>query len=295
VLIIVNPAAAGGRAGREWPEVRGRLNALGLEAEHRLTEAPGHATELAAEAVAAGIGTVVALGGDGTYCEVAEGLYRAGGGVLGLLPAGTGNDAARTLGVPLDLAGAVHTVRTGRQRPVDLVKVGDRLVLNAIGVGLTADINRRAARIKFMRGITVYALTALVSLFRYASPTVRLEAPDFSYEGDMVLLAVHNGPTTGGGFNLTPAAVPDDGLLDAAVVPGVGPLGRLPRLLAAMRGTLGRQRGTVELQVPHLDVHFSVPLPVHLDGNQDQLEPPHARFEVVRGALSVLVPDHRRA
>ena len=101
---------------------------------------------------------------------------------------------------------------------------------------------------------------------------------------------VHNGPTTGGGFNLTPAARPDDGLLDATLVPGVGPLGRLPRLLAAMRGALGGQRGTIELQASELVLTFDEPLPIHLDGNQDLLQPPSARFEILPRALRVVVP-----
>ena len=107
----------------------------------------------------------------------------------------------------------------------------------------------------------------------------------------MLILAVHGGPTTGGGFALTPAAVPDDGLLDACLVEEVGPLGRLMRLAAAMRGALGAKKGTHELQAPWLELHFAEPLPAHLDGNSVTLEPPLARFEVIPGALKVVVPD----
>ena len=112
-----------------------------------------------------------------------------------------------------------------------------------------------------------------------------------TYEGTMVILAVHGGPTTGGGFALTPAAVPDDGLLDACLVEEVGPLGRLTRLAAAMRGRLGTMKGTHELQAPWLELYFDEPLPAHLDGNSVTLEPPVARFEVVPGALKVVVPS----
>ncbi len=107
----------------------------------------------------------------------------------------------------------------------------------------------------------------------------------------MLILAVHGGPTTGGGFALTPAAVPDDGLLDVCLVEEVGPLGRLARLAAAMRGRLGTMKGTHELQAPWLELHFEKPLPAHLDGNSVALEPPVVRFEVVPGALKVVVPS----
>jgi YegS/Rv2252/BmrU family lipid kinase len=289
VQIIVNPAAAGGRLGRQWPSLESALRRSGINAPVVFTEAPGHATELAAAAVQNGAGRVVVAGGDGTVCEAAEGLHRAGGGELAILPLGTGNDAARTLGVPLDLTSAARAALNGRLRRVDLIRVGDRVVLNAIGVGLTGDINDRAARIKWVRGIAVYLVTTVASLFRYRAPTVRMTSAAGTYEGSMMILAVHGGPTTGGGFALTPAAVPDDGLLDGCLVPEVGVAARLDRLLAAMRGRLGTRAGTVELQSPWLELEFSEPLPAHLDGNSYRFEPPRARFEVVPQALTVVV------
>jgi diacylglycerol kinase (ATP) len=289
--IIVNPAAAGGRLGREWSATAERLAEWGLSAPVVFTEAPGHATDLAAAAIAEGVGRIVVAGGDGTVCEVAQGLHRAGGGELAILPLGTGNDSARTLGVPAELEEAARAAVGGRCRPVDLIRIGDRVVLNAIGVGLTGDINDRAAKIKWVRGFVVYLLAALSALFRYRTQRVRMVTDEGIYEGSMLILAVHGGPTTGGGFALTPAAVPDDGLLDACLVEEVGPLGRLARLAAAMRGRLATMKGTHELQAPWLELHFSEPLPAHLDGNSVVLEPPVARFEVVPGALTVVVPQ----
>ncbi|MDX2437582.1 MAG: diacylglycerol kinase family lipid kinase [Acidobacteriota bacterium] len=289
--IIVNPAAAGGRLGREWPLLEQRLTDWGLTAETVLTKAPGHATELALEAVTSGVERIIVAGGDGTVCEVAEGLHRAGRGEVAILPLGTGNDAARTLGVPLDLEDSARAAANGHTRSVDLIRVGDRVVFNAIGVGLTGDINDRAASIKMMRGIAVYLLAALSSLLRYRMQMVRLVSDQESYEGSMLILAVHGGPTTGGGFRLTPAAVPDDGLLDACLVPEVNVFARIARLVAAMSGSLGRKSGTLELQAPWLELHFDRPLPAHFDGNSVTLKPPMVRFEVLPGALKVVVPS----
>ncbi len=293
--IIVNPAADGGRLGREWSQISRRLDGWGLSAPVVFTEAPWHATALAAQAVAEGVRRVVIAGGDGTVCEAVEGLHRAGGGELAILPLGTGNDAARTLGVPRALEDAARAAVAGQIRPVDLIHIGDHVVFNAIGVGLTGDINDRAmkikaARVPLLRGILVYLVAALSALFRYRMQNVRMVTDAGSYQGSMLILAVHGGPTTGGGFALTPAAVPDDGLLDACLVEEVGPLGRLLRLAAAMRGTLGTKRGSHELQAPWLELHFEEPLPAHLDGNSVTLEPPLARFEVLPGALKIVVP-----
>jgi YegS/Rv2252/BmrU family lipid kinase len=234
---------------------------------------------------------IVAVGGDGTVNEVANGLLEAGAqAVLGILPLGTGNDIARTFGLPLETAAAARVAADGHLRAVDLIRVGDRVVVNAIGVGLTGDINDRAASIKWVRGIAVYLLAAVSALFRYRMQTVRLLTDRHAYEGSMLILAVHGGPTTGGGFALTPAAVIDDGLVDACLVPEVGVGGRLLRLVAAMQGTLGGKAGTLELQAPWLELHFDRPLPAHLDGNSVTLKPPSVRFEVLPGALTVIVP-----
>lgn len=288
--IIVNPAAAGGRLGREWPETERKLGGWGLSAPVVLTEAPGHAAELAAAAVKEGVRRIVVAGGDGTMCEAVEGLYRAGGGELAILPLGTGNDAARTLGVPRALEDAAKAAIDGAPRSVDLIRVGDRVVLNAIGVGMTGDINDRAMKIKFVRGITMYLLATLSALFRYRMRPVRMVTEHGEIDANMLILAVHGGPTTGGGFALTPDAVIDDGLLDACLVEEVGPGGRLMRLAAAMRGKLGSKRGSHEIRAKHLELHFDTPLPAHLDGNSVTLEPPVARFEVLPGALQVVVP-----
>jgi len=289
--IIVNPAAAGGKLAREWQRVAPRLRKMGLDAPVVFTEAPGHATELAWRAVTEeGVETVVAVGGDGTICETAEGLHRAGKGRLGILPRGTGNDAARTLGIPLGWEASARALLAGVSRKVDLIAVDGHVVVNAIGIGLTGDINRRAARIKFVRGIAAYLVTALASLLRYSSPQVVLTTPDASYEGSMIILAIHNGPTTGGGFRLTPAARPADGRLDACLVEGMGVLRRIIRLLAGLQGRLGQLVGSHELQAPWLELAFEEPIPGHLDGNQWTFEPPSTRFEVLPGALEVIVP-----
>ena len=290
VLVIVNPAAAGGRVNREWPRLEQRLRQLGLEFTSVRTQAPAHATELAENAVLDGQERVVAVGGDGTVCEVAEGLYRAGSGILAVLPAGTGNDIARMFGVPKDLDGIVRLATSPCSRAVDMIKVDDHVVLNAIGIGLVGDINRRAARIKCVRGIAAYLVSALVSILRYHAPAVVLRTPGERLTTTISLIAVQNGPTTGGGFRLAPRAVPDDGLLDACLVTDIGFLGRLSRLVAGIRGTLGQKSGSFVHCVPWLELDHSEPIPAHLDGNQYLLEPPQTRFEIVPAAVQVVSP-----
>jgi len=295
VQVIVNPAAAGGRLGREWASLEARLESLGLTCEVRFSEAPGHATEIAGELAASGARRVLAAGGDGTLTEVAEGLGKVGVNCeLAVLPLGTGNDGARTLGLPNDLEAAAKVAQDGVPREVDLIRVGERLVLNAIGIGLTADINERATRIKErvkgMRGITLYLVAALASLFRYAPPPVRLVIDDESMDTTMTIVAVHNGPTSGGGFALTPGAVPDDGLLDILLVPDVSIPARLMRLYGALRGTVHTMAGSSTYRTRAFELHHTEPMAVHLDGNAGVIGGPISRFEIVPKALKVIVP-----
>ena len=289
--IIVNPAAAGGRLGREWPRLEKQLASNGLDPETVFTEAPYHATTLAARAADDGAERILVAGGDGTVCEAAEGLAASGSRCeLAVLPLGTGNDGARTLGIPIEFDQAARVAGSGVTRSVDLIRVGDRMVLNAIGIGLTADINERAARIKWVRGIAVYLGTAAVSLFKFQAPQIRIVADGRVIDSTMTILAIHNGPTTGGGFALTPDAVPDDGLLDATLVPDVPVTGRLQRLIGALRGKLHTMEGSIALQAKTLELHHSEPLAVHFDGNAGILEGPITRFEIVPRALRVVVP-----
>jgi YegS/Rv2252/BmrU family lipid kinase len=293
VHLIVNPAAAGGRVGRQWPRLRERLQAVGFDLPFSMTKAPGHASDLAAEAIAQGHDVIVAAGGDGTICEALQGLHAANKGTLAILPLGTGNDAARTLGLPLKLEDAARLILTGATRRVDLMRAGDRVVLNAIGIGLLGTINVNAASIKIVRGIAAYLGAAAGTLFRYRCPHVELtNGGATSYSGPMTILAIHNGVTTGGGFRLCPRAVPDDGELDATLVAGTTVPQRLPALVDAMRGTLARQPFTQELRFTRLELRCDERLAYHWDGNGSYIEPPGMTFEVLPDALTVVAPGH---
>ena len=294
MLLVVNPAAAGGRLGRAWPDIARRLAGVGLTAPVAVTRAPGHASEIAAAAAADGHRTVVAVGGDGTICEVVQGIRDAGRGEVGILPLGTGNDAARTLGIPLDLEAAAAALLAGERREVDLIRVGDRVVLNAVGIGLLGAINVNAAAIKVVRGISAYLAAAAVSLFRYRAPHVTVRTGDFEFQGAMVILAVHNGPTTGGGFRLTPGALASDGRLDACLVEDIPPLRRMGRLVSALKGSLGGRPGSHPFTFTRLELGCAAPLPCHLDGNPFHIEPPGTVIEVMPRALVVIVPATSR-
>jgi diacylglycerol kinase family enzyme len=110
----------------------------------------------------------------------------------------------------------------------------------------------------------------------------------------MTILAIHSGVTTGGGFRLTPAALPDDGALDALLVEATGVPTRLARLVAAVRGTVAKKPGCHELRFTHLELETAVRLPCHFDGNPSHIEPPGMTFQVLAGTQEILAPPSIR-
>ncbi len=281
-LVVVNPTAGRGRVGRLVPEIERLLQAH--PARLVLTEGPGHATELAR---AAPEERVVAVGGDGTVHEVLRGLRP--GQALGVVPVGSGNDFARMLGVHgLGLGEALHRALTAPPRRVDLGLVDDEPFGASLGIGFDAGVARRALDApRFLRGMPRYLYAIFAELKNLGLPQLVLEADGRTlYRGPMLLAAVMNGPTYGGGFPIAPMADPADGRLEAIVAgrfSRAGVVGILPRLMR------GRHLGHPEVRhfaAPAFTLRLDRPTPVHADG---EVLPPREvyRVRLVPGGLSV--------
>ncbi|MGY2701463.1 MULTISPECIES: diacylglycerol/lipid kinase family protein [unclassified Nocardioides] len=182
----------------------------------------------------AGSRPVVVAGGDGSLHAVIAALHRRRDlehTVLGLLPLGTGNDFARGIGIPLDIEEAANVVLRGRSRPMDLIvdEVGE-VVVNSVHVGVGAEASRRAVGLKERLGRFGYPLGALLTALD--PPLVRLRV---EVDGEVVtdlddpvlMVAIGNGSSVGGGTELTPDADPKDGLVDVLVSRSTGPLARV--------------------------------------------------------------------
>lgn len=317
--VLLNPAAANRRAGRERARLRHLLARTGAPFELLQTRAPGHATELAREA-SASFDVVVAAGGDGTLQEVAAGLAGARPGVaLGLLPLGTGNDFARMLGIPRVPERAVEALLASepvvmdaglaRWREAEGGPWREGLFANAIGIGFDAYVAGRARGFKRLRGQGAYLAAVLSSLSAWAQPEVRIEldagaealAPDGTlgplpedgpfYRGPLFLASVNNGPSVGGGFRLTPHARADDGRLDLCLVAGPLSVARTLRLLPrAMRGRHLAEPEVASARLAALRLRAEAGLPIHADGEIFTRGALEVVVEVRPGALLVLRP-----
>ena len=210
-----------------------------------LTERPRHAIELTEEAIEDGYDVLVAAGGDGTINEVVNGIMSSEkeGIRLGIIPVGTGNDFAHSLGIDNDVSAAVRTIFKGRTRAVDIGLMEDdkgrrRYFVNNMGVGLDANVIIRTQEITRLRGFPKYmaaVLTALVKDYQPLHLHVRYDEEEI--EQEVLFLYMGLGTRGGGGFLLTPDASHDDDLIDSCTVPMLGRLRIASLINAATKGT----------------------------------------------------------
>jgi len=287
VVVILNPAADRGRAGKRQDELRRVLGSAGLAPEIVLTERPGHAAELARDAVRAGAKVVAGAGGDGTIHEVGQALVGTGA-VLGVLPMGSGNDYIRALGIPKDLAGAAAVLARGEVRMVDVADVAGQFALNSFGMGVEGQIAADYRRMRFLKGEIGYLYATVLEVLRFRAFRAEVQGDGWEFSGRLLSVSVMNGPCAGGGYHLAPQARIDDGVVD------VGLIGNYPRLVRFVVLPKTRDGTYLNLARVHarkagrVTIRSDRPLPVHMDG--EPLPEPVQRIELsVRpGALRVV-------
>jgi YegS/Rv2252/BmrU family lipid kinase len=307
-LVVHNPTAGGGRAGRLAPQVVERLAGDGVEVDQHRTLSLEDA-RLAACQAAGEVDAVVAIGGDGTVGACAAGLADAGvsggspggsgwspGGsgvraALAVIPAGGGNDAARSLGLPADdpLAAAGMLTRLHR-RPADLATVGGRAYLNVAGAGFDSEVNRLAnQRLRWARGRPRYVGAVLAELVVGRPATFELVLDGQATRLQAWLVAVANGPSYGGGMRVAPAARLDDGLLEVFVIGAIGKLEFLRTFPQVFSGRHVEHPAVAVHRAARVDLDADRTLAVYADGEPAGTLP--ATFEVRPAAVTVLAAD----
>ncbi len=305
-LCIVNPVAANGRCGRTWAALRDRVSAALGPVDHELTAAPLEATRLAREAVASRRPLVIAVGGDGTVNEVANGLLDGGRArpdtPLGLIVLGTGGDLARTLDLPRSPADQVAVLARGSARRIDAGRVAfassggrpeTRDFVNIASFGLSgatdAIVNRRPL-LRRLGGRLAFLAAVAEALARYRPEPVRVCVDECL---DRVLaittVAVCNGRYFGGGMRMAPEARLDDGRLDVVAVSGIGPIGLIGRLHRVYSGRhlwLPQVTFVTGRSVQAQAERAGARVPLDIDGEMPGFLP--ATFDVLPGALTVL-------
>jgi diacylglycerol kinase (ATP) len=273
VLIVVNPTAGGGRARRLVPW----LTDMARRGHHQLlvTTAAGDAER----AAAAGIHErIVAVGGDGTVQEVVNGMAAAhGAAVLGIVPAGQGNDLARALGVPRDGRRALGDALDGSARRIDIGQATGsdgrvRRFASAGGTGFDAQVAHAMARPRaaWHRSRVGYLLSTLDELRGYRNVALRLswvdgDQPPQVAELSSLFVAFANGAYYGGGMRIAPRAALDDGKLDLCIVGDIGRGAALLQIPGIYRGRHVRHPLVRMARAQRLRIDGDG-VPVHLDG-----------------------------
>ncbi len=294
IAIILNPKSGRGAGAKRRPELESLLKqAISAlpdppEWEILLTTKPGGGIECTERAIEGGADLVVAAGGDGTLHEVLNGAF--GKPVrMGLLPVGTGNDSARTLGMGTDLALSIQTILTGRVQRTDVGHTQGRYFINVAGCGFDAVVADKVNRgVKFLHGTAAYIAGILLSVGSMRPVPMRLTLDDTTQDIRAILCSVANTRSYGGGMWIAPDAQVDDGLFDVCIVGDTSVIEFFQAFPRVYKGTHITHPKVKIIRARYVRVEPSKPLPVLVDGEVIRTTP--AEFVMHPQAIEFMVP-----
>lgn len=285
-LIILNGKSAGN------PQLREAVRLLrdeGVTVHVRVTWERGDAARYLEEARQLGVATVIAGGGDGTINEVATALVQLSGDnipALGILPLGTANDFATSAGIPETLDKALKLAIAGNSVPIDIARVNDRtcfinMATGGFGTRITTETPEK---LKAALGGVSYLIHGLMRMDTLKADTCEIRGEQFHWQGDALVIGIGNGRQAGGGQQLCPQALINDGLLHLRIFTG-------EELLPALLTTLARPEESPNL-IDGVSSWFEVTAPHDITFNLDG-EPQSGRqfrIEILPNALQCRLP-----
>lgn len=285
-LLILNGKSADNAPLREAVAA---LRQQGAEIHVRVTWEKGDAPRYVHEAQQMGVGTVIAAGGDGTINEVASALIASSHDhtpALGLLPLGTANDFATSVGVPEELEKALWLAIAGRDVPVDVARVNDKtcfinMATGGFGTRITTETPEK---LKAALGGVSYLIHGLTRMDTLKPDRCEIRGEDFHWQGDALVIGIGNGRQAGGGQQLCPQALINDGLLDLQIFTG-------EELLPALFNTIansGESKNLVGSTSPWFEVTALHEMTFNLDG--EPLSGKTFRMEILPAALRCRLP-----
>jgi len=297
--VIVNPLAGAGRTAKKWPQIMALLKSIGLRFEYDLTEAQGHAIELARSAAKKGYELVVSVGGDGTINEIVNGLYNADklrDVTLGIISTGAGADYIRTIGIPRHFNKACHRLTNPRKLTVDLGvaeyvnsgQITKRLFVNFAGLGFDAEVVKATTlRFKALGSTPSYLMGLLTTFLFYQPKQVSLTLDGQPEERKVWTILMNNGKYGGGGMLAAPNADPADGLLDVVVIDNLSKLDLLRSLPRIYKGTHLTHPKVIVRRAREIDIRSGEQMSLQADG--ELLGQAPARFYMLPAALNILI------
>lgn len=268
-VLIANEQACWGGGGRSVRRSVEYFEGRGYEFSLLISEKAGHARQLAATAASEGAETVVVIGGDGTVNEVVNGMLASGVDNLprvGIIPAGSSNDLAKSLGIPQKLEQACEAIIEGRTRLIDVGQVGSRYFCMASTIGLLADVAAESFRISHLRGAARYLAAAMRIIRKIGDGwEMCIEAGGRTFRGNYAALLLSNARRFGG-LTFAPEAKCDDGLFDCLLVEIPTKREALHLISLVLRKGLNRHKKVTAFQAKSLSVSLDRPARLCNDG-----------------------------
>jgi diacylglycerol kinase (ATP) len=298
LFVVFNPRSGKGRGEQLIGPVLAALRSTGLQVEHALTQAAGDEGRLTEEALGRGFRRVVAVGGDGTWSNVANAILRSGKGAsLGVIPAGTGCDLAKSLGIPpRDLSRCAAILQAGHTRLIDVGRIEDRYFLNVAGFGFDIAVIEDSWTVTYLGGDLLYLYCALRQLYRFPGFPVEVSVDGGELRRqDLLMLILANGRIFGGGFKIAPTADFGDGLLEGVAFGNMPLHRRLAIMVQLLRGTHGTSRDGTSRDVTtsrarSYRLRFPQPPAYETDGEWNRARSAELQIDCLPQALSVIVP-----
>lgn len=287
-LLIINPIS--GTRSKNGLEnlIKNHLRPLGVDFKVKKTGGSGDAYRMASEAVEENYDMVITAGGDGTVNEVANALAFTNT-TLGIIPFGSGNGLARSVGIPQDTLAALKLIENGHILTCDRGMVNHHPFYCTFGIGFDAAVSEKFASMK-RRGRITYIRSAFREFLNYRSQAYAIVINGKVITEKALLIAVCNAPQYGNNAYIGPKAKLTDGLLDVTVVHADNPFHTLMMSMDMFTGMLDKNRGIGTFRVPDLTIIRTEEGPVHLDG-----EPMHMGKKLVisceKKALKVFAPE----
>jgi YegS/Rv2252/BmrU family lipid kinase len=292
---IVNKVSGNGRALKIWYQIKKKLQEKNVNYCVHFTQEPKHATLLVQELIKKGkVSVIITVGGDGTIHEVINGLV--GTNIpLGIIPAGSGNDFCRGLGIPLKHDKALECILSGKPKIIDIGIVNSRYFCTVAGIGFDGEVAQKTNVSIYKKllnlvkmGKISYIISAINVLFHYKPNDISIMIDKKPYKIPKVwLIAVANLPFYGGGLVICPKAECNDGLFDICIVQGMSKLEFLRIFPLVFKGNHTTSPFIKIIRGKELEIYSSTPLLVHGDG--EVIGPTPARIRIEPCALYVIL------
>jgi YegS/Rv2252/BmrU family lipid kinase len=292
-IFIINPVAGKGKALEVIPYIKEYFTHNPEDYEIKLTDYQGHATQIARQYAQQDACRIYSVGGDGTVNEIANGIAGTNA-ILGVIPAGSGNDFIRSINVNGDVRDIIAGTIEGGVRRIDLARINDKFFINIASIGFDAEVVYNAMKFKkvpLVSGSLAYILSIVYTVIQKKICKVSIEIDGKYYEKKLLLAAIANGRFYGGGMLPVPDAQLEDGLFDVCLVSKIGRLKILRLFPKYMKGEHGDMEEVSFIKASNITISSKEDMCVNIDG--EIITSKKVNFEILKQAIKVIFPSEK--